>query len=407
MRPFWGAARWCVAYSGGLDSTVLLHALYSLSQNKRVPPIVAIHVHHGLQAQADQWLNHCRQQCKQWAIQLMTEVLQTQPQSHQSLEAWARAERYALIERLTKSGDVVLTAHHRTDQAETVLLQLMRGAGVQGLSAMPMRKTNAGIELVRPLLEVSRHELESYAENHGLAWVEDPSNQDCQLSRNYLRHRVLPSVAERWPSYEKTWLRSSRLLAEASDVLHEVAAEDHQRVTTVYDSCLSLSALQQLSQPRQKMVVRYHLRERQLPLPSEQQLQQVLDHVALAKPTAMPLVSWQMDGVRVQARRFRDYLYLATLNLPDLLVREPVITWQTDKPLLLFTNGSLHSTDFLQDQLQQVELRFAETGDSVKKHFQQHAVPPWWRYLLPVAYVDGQRIKSVDYSAILRQLYLG
>ena len=188
LAPWRNATTWRVAFSGGLDSTVLLHLLAHLAKTQSLPALSAIYVHHGLQAAADAWPQHCQSVCDALGVPLQVVHVQVQPGA--SLERAARDARYGAFVEATQTNEVLLTAQHRDDQAETLLFRLMRGAGVRGLAGMPRERALGRGHLLRPLLDVSRAELEAYAAEQQLHWIEDPSNQDCQFSRNYLRHQV-------------------------------------------------------------------------------------------------------------------------------------------------------------------------------------------------------------------------
>lgn len=225
LEPWRTAPAWHVAFSGGLDSTVLLHALSELGRREPLPPLSAVHVHHDLQAVAEHWPAHCQSICAQLGVPLRIERVRVDRDAS-SLERSARNARYAAFERLLAPHEVILTAQHQDDQAETLLFRLLRGAGLKGLAGMPSARSLGLAVLVRPLLDVPRAALESYAVQHDLSWVDDPSNRDCHYSRNYLRHAVLPLLAQRWPGVSRTLARSAEHLAEAQDLLDELAQED-------------------------------------------------------------------------------------------------------------------------------------------------------------------------------------
>lgn len=188
LAPWRNAPAWHIAFSGGLDSTVLLHLLANLAKTEKLPTLDAVHVHHGLQAAADAWPAHCQSVCDALGVPLR--VMRVQVRAGASLERAARDARYQAFSEVVGAGEVLLIGQHRDDQAETLLFRLLRGAGVQGLAAMPMQRALAGGHLLRPLLRSSRAQLQAYAEEHQLTWIEDPSNADPRFSRNYLRHRV-------------------------------------------------------------------------------------------------------------------------------------------------------------------------------------------------------------------------
>ncbi|HBN7765030.1 TPA: tRNA lysidine(34) synthetase TilS [Pseudomonas aeruginosa] len=224
LAPWREAGGWCVAFSGGLDSTVLLHLLAQLARSEALPALSALHVHHGLQAAADGWPAHCQVVCRSLGFPLRVERVQVAVGG--SIEQAARDARYRAFQANLGEGQVLLTAQHLDDQAETLLFRLLRGAGLRGLAAMPASRPLGGGRLCRPLLGVSRAELEAYAQTHRLDWVEDPSNQDPRFSRNYLRREIMPRLASHWPQAVAGMARCAAHLREAEDLLAELAAID-------------------------------------------------------------------------------------------------------------------------------------------------------------------------------------
>ncbi|WP_404940808.1 tRNA lysidine(34) synthetase TilS [Pseudomonas chlororaphis] len=263
LLPWLDRSAWRIAFSGGLDSTVLLHLLAQLRQRHRLPPLTAIHVHHGLQAAADAWPEHCRTQCEALGVPLQIVAVQVQPGA--SLERAAREARYAAFEEAAGGNELLLTAQHRDDQAETLLFRLLRGAGVRGLSAMPASRALGQGHLLRPLLDVSRDELERYARDHQLHWIDDPSNQDRQFSRNYLRHQVFPLLTARWPQAASSMARSAAHLREARELLDELAIIDLRAAALGVEfewlglPSLALAPLVGLSEARQRNALSHWL----------------------------------------------------------------------------------------------------------------------------------------------------
>ncbi|QEY64578.1 tRNA lysidine(34) synthetase TilS [Metapseudomonas lalkuanensis] len=263
LAPWRPAPAWHVAYSGGLDSTVLLHLLVRLARREALPPISAIHIHHGLQPAADAWPEHCRRVCDELGVPL--KLLRVKVDSGPSLERAAREARYAAFSRQLGVGDVLLSAQHRDDQAETLLFRLLRGAGVRGLAGMPeSRALGAGL-LARPFLQFSRAELEAFARTEGLAWVEDPSNADTSLARNFLRHDVFPVLQARWPKAVECLARSAEHMAEAESLLGELARADLDRASGISEfpwlmlPSLEVQSLASLSPARQRNALRFWL----------------------------------------------------------------------------------------------------------------------------------------------------
>jgi len=263
LTPWRAAPAWRVAFSGGLDSTVLLHLLARLAEREALPPLSAIHIHHGLQVAADAWPEHCRQICAALGVPLQVRHVLVAPGA--SLERAAREARYAAFADSLAEGELLLTAQHRDDQAETLLFRLLRGAGVRGLAGMPRSRSLGRGRLLRPLLDVTRAELEAYAREHALKWVEDPSNTDIRLARNYLRHRVVPQLTARWPQALANMTRSAEHLGEAQGLLDELAALDlaAARTPSAFPwlplPSLELAPLAALSAARQRNALRHWL----------------------------------------------------------------------------------------------------------------------------------------------------
>lgn len=266
LTPWRNAPAWRVALSGGLDSTVLLHLLAGLAQREALPPLSAIHIHHGLQSAADAWPAHCCALCERLGVPLQVEYVQVAPGA--SVERAARDARYAAFESILGAGELLLVAQHRDDQAETLLFRLLRGAGVQGLAAMPASRRLGKGHLLRPLLSCSRDELQAYAEQQRLGWIEDPSNADSRFSRNYLRQKVMPLLRARWPQAPRSLALAAEHLGEAAQLLDELAQQDLEaaqspsRFAWLPLACLSLPALRELNEARQRNALRYWLRAR-------------------------------------------------------------------------------------------------------------------------------------------------
>ncbi|MCB1757296.1 MAG: tRNA lysidine(34) synthetase TilS, partial [Gammaproteobacteria bacterium] len=264
-----------IAFSGGLDSRVLLHLAASVRE-RLTAALRAVHIDHGLQAESGQWAEACRTLCRRLAIPLDVLEANLRPEKGQSVEAEARQHRYALFESLLLPGDLLLLAQHADDQAETVLLQLLRGAGPAGLAAMPRtRRLGAGL-LVRPLLDVPRAALEDFARHKGLDWIDDPSNRQHRFDRNYLRHEILPLLEKRFPAYRQTLARSAAHCAESAGMLDELIARDLADCLDARDNSLQLEKLRDLPQTRWKSVIRAWIGANSCRMPQTRQLEQIV-----------------------------------------------------------------------------------------------------------------------------------
>jgi tRNA(Ile)-lysidine synthase len=294
----------CVAYSGGLDSHVLLHALSGLRAATGLT-LRAVHVDHGLHPQSAAWAEHCRRVCAALDVVCRVERVQV-ARDGDGLEAAARRARYAALAAGLGAGETLFTAHQRDDQAETLLLQLFRGAGVQGLKAMPASQAFGAGRLVRPLLDYSRASLLAYARAQGLRWIDDSSNVDTALTRNYLRHRVLPDVRARWPGVDAALARTARHAAEAAALLDALAETDLAacRHPAICAEGLSVPALRALDPARRRNLLRYWLRRRGFHPPQTRHLKEVEAALSHDPASGQARIAW--PGAELW--RYRDTL---------------------------------------------------------------------------------------------------
>jgi tRNA(Ile)-lysidine synthase len=302
MERDWERSSFCVALSGGVDSSVLVHAMASLARITRCP-LRAVHVDHGLQADSTLWARSCRALCRAAGVPLTVVSLERAVPSGASVEAVARDLRYAALAAELRPDEWLLTAHHGDDQLETVLIQLLRGAGISGLAAMPPRARLGQGWHARPLLGFDRAQIAAYAARHGIAAIQDPMNASLRFDRGWLRVRVLPALRERWPAAATTVSRSAGHAAEAARVLAEVAAED--AAGAIRDGCLSLAALAGLGPGRRVNLVRWWLRQAGLRPPPAARLASAMSAFLSARVDARPLLRWP-DG---EVRRYRGHLY--------------------------------------------------------------------------------------------------
>jgi tRNA(Ile)-lysidine synthase len=287
----------CVAFSGGADSTALLAALAKLPQ----PPLAlrAVHVDHRLHPQSARWSAHCRRVARSLGVPLVVHTARVLRRRGESPEAAARAARYALLGAALAAGEALLTAHHQDDQLETVLLQLLRGAGVAGLAAMPAVAPFARGVLVRPLLPRTHAELSAWVNAQGLPWIEDESNAQLRLDRNYLRVRVLPLIRARWPAAAATVARSARHAAEAQRLLEALGAADAARAAC--GETLSAKVLRALTPDRRRNALRFWITAAGHLAPPATRLEEIAGPLLAAREDAQPLVAWEGAVVRRQA----------------------------------------------------------------------------------------------------------
>lgn len=387
----------CIGLSGGLDSIALLH-LAAVYCQRTTSKLSAVHVHHGLSANADAWANFVCRVADSLTIPCVVERVEVSQRAELGLEAAARAARYAVFERL--SCDVLLLAQHRNDQAETLFLNLLRGSGVRGLAAMPMHRFLAsGVSLVRPLLDIPRDDLLAYAQEHDLSWVEDESNTDQSLDRNYLRHGILPVLRSRFPGVDAAMVRSARHLAEADVLLQELAHQDLSLCTrgAVFDS----RAGARLSEARQRNALRHWLAGFGI-APDARAFDELLRVMRDATADAEPVWRWRSREVR----RYRDQWHVLpakshagpALQLPwcdglpqDIPEWGGMLSWEKTE------NGGIAEACArgglqLQPRRGGERMRLRENGPtrSLKHLWQEAGTPPWLRETVPVLWIDGR-----------------
>ena len=381
------AAPLLVGFSGGLDSTVLLHAL-SRNLQQVQQGLRAVHVHHGLHAEADRWAEYCIDLCKALGVALQVVPVEVQHDAGDGLEAAARKARYAAFEQQMQAGEILVTAHHRDDQAETFLLRALRGSGPDGLAAMrPWRPFATGRHW-RPLLQIPRQWLLEYAQAHGLAWQEDPSNQDTHHDRNFLRQQVMPLLRERWPQADLALLRSALLSADAVELLEQ---EDHaalQQVQSADAYCLSSSTLLALPAPRRARVLRRWIESLGLPPLPREGVAHIESDLLPARMDASAKFRWG----EIEIQRWRDLLHVQHLREP--LPPDWQTEWDGRQPLLLPDGSvlSLHGADAFPAPLlaharrggERLQLPGRQHSHALKHVLQDLGIAPWVRAQLPL-----------------------
>jgi len=397
LTSFPGARSAWVAYSGGLDSEVLLHSVASLRD--RLPyEVGAVHLDHGLQPSSPRWAEQCRARCEGLGVPLRLLRVSAAAGPGESPEAAAREARYRALAGLLAPGDLLLTGHHRDDQAETFLLALMRGSGLKGLAAMPRVADLGAGRLLRPLLGLAREDLRDYAERVGLEWIEDPSNLEPAFDRNYLRHRVLPLLAGRWPACSTMIARSAEHCAEAQGLIEEVTEKALVRLAGTRAGTLSVSGLRALDAALGRALLRQWTMRLDLPPPGLSRVNRILTEVLNAGPDAQPLVTW----AGCEVRRYRDDLFAMT-PLPPRPPSGPR-TWRAGVLELPFGLGRLELRDDSGRRLDPEHLRhdrlqvgFGMPGLTcrpaagghrrrLKKLFQEAGVPSWLRPYVPLLF---------------------
>jgi len=289
------------AFSGGGDSLALLAALAALRRRHRKLALRAIHVDHGLQDTSRAWARACRLRARELRVPLSVRRVAVSCPKGDSLEAAARAARHAAFARLLRADEALLTAHHLEDQAETVLLQLLRGAGIAGLAAMPARAPLGKGCLLRPLLDVPRASLREYARQRGFDWIEDPMNADRRFDRAYVRHELLTPLQARWPAAARSLARTARHAGDARQLLAGIAAKDLLAAMDGPD--LSVPVLRRLPDDRRRNALRAWIVQQGSRAPETRRLAEIAGPMLAARADAHPQVAWDEGGVRRHGNR--------------------------------------------------------------------------------------------------------
>lgn len=404
LEPLRAARSFCVAFSGGMDSTVLLYALTQLAQQHSLPALRAIYIHHGLQEAAQSWPAHCQQVCA--ALQVPLSIVEVSVAPTASVEQAAREARYAAFAQHLQAGEVLLMAQHQDDQAETLLFRLMRGTGVAGLRGIPMARPLAQGHVLRPLLTISHQQLLQYAKQHQLQWIEDPSNATDAFDRNYLRRQVIPALKSRWPMMQQSLQRTAEHMQEAQQLLNELAAQDLQQahIEPVLDwlalPSLNLDVLRDLTLVRQKNLLRYWLAPFTL-LPDSAHWASWAT-LRDAQTDAQPL--WRLHSGALVRSQNRVY-WLADFWLQPLPSLNLVVSRAGRYPLP--GNGFLQVSG---DVTAPLHIRYRHGGErllmagrghrDLKRLLQEQAIPHFLRARLPIIFIAEQAVAVANLPSL-------
>ena len=415
--PYLHCSRWVLAYSGGMDSHVLFHLLAGVHRqlSEPKPELLALHINHGLQLEAESWQQHCELEAKKLntpfssvRVDLSADGEAAGHEHLGNLEERARNARYGVFESKLCEGDLLLLAHHLDDQLETFMQRLLRGSGVSGLTAMPRERSLGKAVLLRPLLGVSRADLKVYAQKNKLCWVEDSSNVDERFDRNYLRHSIMPLIESRWPAYRTTLNRAVSHIAEADGLLKELAIADLPQLKAgAYPwggYSISCEGLNSLAADHQCNALRFWMNSCAMPSPCAEHLVDIIAFASLAADS-QPLL--RLGDIEV--RRYRDALvFMPCLAEVDLSKSYAIAAGDT---LNVEGLGRLSLPRSNQGERVKVigdlTLRFRQGGErcqpaarahsqSLKKLLQEYQVPPWLRDRVPLLYSGDTLIAVAD-----------
>ncbi len=388
-----------VGYSGGVDSTVLLHWLWRCAQASGTP-LRAMHVHHGLQPAADDWVRHCQQQCAALGIELAVHHVQVDDTTGLGLEGAARQARRSAFAAELREGETLALAQHQDDQAETFLLRALRRSGVDGLAAMSAHSRLGEHRLWRPLLSTPRTALLDYARQHALQWIEDPSNAEDHADRNFLRLQVLPLLRQRWPHAAAALAGSATHCRQTRELLDEEDAELIAHLE-VAPRVLSLQLLRQVSPGRAARVLRaWVIGHGAAPLPATV-LQQALEELLPVDIDRQARVRWQDHAIQ----QWRDHAYLLPARLPSLPLGWQA-AWDGRAPLPLPDGGqlSLLGASAFEQPLQvrtrvggeRILLPGRQHSHALKDCLQRERLAPWRRAQLPLIFDGPQLLAAAD-----------
>lgn len=393
------ARRICVGLSGGRDSVALLQTLVTARAAGLPVELSALHVHHGLSSQADRWSAFCAELCSSLEVPLRHEAVTVSGIAADGVEAAARRARYAVFR--TSDADWLALAHHRDDQAETLLLNLLRGTGVQGLGAMPEeRELTDTIRLVRPFLGVPREDIEAWLAARDLTWVEDESNVDTRMRRNFLRREVLPLLASVFPEPTIALARAAAHASENAALADELARAD-AAAGCLKEGALLLEGLNGLPPARRNNLLRHFLRQQGVRMPDARYLVEIVRQLGDSSSAAAP--EFRLDGAVLRASRGRLQVFAPSGIEPESVIwqGEASLPWAGGSLHFARTEGAGISARLLQDRVLEVRTRVGgehlqvdarRPRRSLKKLLQEQEVPLWERERLPLLYCDGELV---------------
>ena len=396
--------KFCIAFSGGMDSTVLLHVMKNIIDEKS--QIRAIHINHNIVDNSKVWTKTCKSICKNFGIDIEIISLEVTHNGY-GLEAAARDERYKKLKEKLYENEYLLTAHHEEDQMETVFLRMARGTGLDGLQGINEKYSFGEGIIFRPMLEVSKTSVMDYAKEHQLKWVEDSSNQDTHFDRNFLRKKIIPQFRERWPSIASSVSRLSQLSAQNIKILNQIAEEDIGPIANMNE--LPLAKLLDKSFERANNMLRYIILANGMSIPSMKTLQDGLKEM-LDPETDKSVIAWKDYCIR----KYKNHLYFLSNSDLEPNKVDVRIPWEIGKTVNLGENiGTIEATFIHGDGLSiekcknKLTISYRQGGElikpighrinkSLKNLFQENQILPWMRDKIPLIYYQDELVSVAD-----------
>ncbi len=401
---------WWAGLSGGVDSVVLLHLLASIRSQFPEVTLKAIHINHGLQSEADDWAMKCEQLCHALDIELISKKVQVETLTRKGIERQAREARWKEFDQIVEPGGALWLAHHKDDQVETLMLNLLRGCGVQGAGAMRACRQRTRYQVLRPLLNISKHELVEYAEQQGLDWVEDPSNLQLDLRRNFLRQQILPQVESQWPGYKEPLFRFTEIMQQSSELLSEIAEQDLTSVEDDVKHSLNIDALATFSKSRICNLLMHWLSTQSVYAPPQARLEEFVRQLLLSHSSSNTELLLGDYCLKQSSRRLHlvpvEELQPVSYSLQWQDMSRPLLIESLDKAVHCRRNAERGVR--LPTRSEKVSVRSRQGGEhcwphyrnrssSLKKILNELAVPEWQRDKIPLIFYNETLVCAAGY----------
>lgn len=401
-----------IAYSGGMDSTVLLDYLCKIKKNHPQISIRAIHINHNIQIDSKKWQTHCVSVCKEYNIPLIIEKIDIN--ITKNIEEQLRIERYNLIYKNLLHKEIILTGHHLNDQCETFFLSLKRGSGPTGLSAMSSETIFGQTKIVRPFLTKTKEEIKNWANLNKLKWIEDFTNFNTHYERNFIRHKILPVLEKKWPFFLKNCFRTTHICNEET-ILKNILLKEKIQQYLNFNECLNISSFKHLKEVLCKALIRYWICLKNVKKPSYNNIQRIYNEIIYSRKDSNLKVIVQKNEIRC----YKKFLYFVTIRKD---IKNLIIFWHNTENTLQLPNNLGYIKKNNQKGInlpkpknsELINIRFQYAGKilimgrqkrrNIKKIWQEHNIPPWLRNQIPLLFYNDQLISALGVFVINRTI---